>query len=374
MKLSSWTENTNIVWRNLGIKYVRDKNNNIPENSGQIVQKYLFRREDEGFTFTFQGKDGQRKECVRRCLKRAYPTISTPVDDSVKKVHCQLSSEVLSGEIDIGVSIVERQYAKQILNKNGHVETLKFSVYGRKHPLINIRTKLLKKHIRYMRLNNDAYFDNISIQELTTRLASINELNSDDTINSMKLKLKNYERTRNLIVWHDASIISNHSHILFCVNVMFDPAVFYTSAEYREISGNDVDVQSEIERPELYIIGRCRSNDEQLGYIETRIECLKDLAVDVNLKSINEECEEITISDRMRFFHGDGPASALEAGNQKGGYYFCPSCDVNLCNTDIISYSYLQKICSLEDIRHKVLKGTFGKIRSQEGKLALLIG
>ena len=44
---SSWTENTNIVWRNLGIKYVRDKNNNIPENSGQIVQKYLFRREDE---------------------------------------------------------------------------------------------------------------------------------------------------------------------------------------------------------------------------------------------------------------------------------------------------------------------------------------
>ena len=62
---SSWTENTNIVWRHLGIKYVRDKNNNILENSGQIVQKYLFEREVEGFTFTFQGKDVQRKEHVR---------------------------------------------------------------------------------------------------------------------------------------------------------------------------------------------------------------------------------------------------------------------------------------------------------------------
>ena len=143
--------------------------------------------------------------------------MSTPVDNSVKKIDCQLSKEVLSGEIAIGVSIVERQYVKQILNKNGLVETLKFSVHGRKHPLINICMKLLKKHLRYTRINNDAYFDNISIQELTTRLASINELNCDDSINSMKLKLKKYERTRNLIVWHDASVISNHSHILFCV-------------------------------------------------------------------------------------------------------------------------------------------------------------
>ena len=100
---------------------------------------------------------------------------------------------------------------------------------------------------------------------------------------------------------------------------MYDPAVFYTSIEYQEISGDNVDVQAEIESPELYIIGRCRSNDEQLGYIETRLECLKDMGVGVNLKTINNQYDDLTINDRMRFFHGDGPAAAFDAGNQKGG-------------------------------------------------------
>ena len=113
-------------------------------------------------------------------------------------------------------------------------------------------------------------------------------------------------------MWHDASVIANHSHILFCVNVMYDPAVFYTSIEYQEISGDNVDVQAEIESPELYIIGRCCSNDEQLGYIETRLECLKDMGVGVNLKTINNQYDDLTIN-------GDGPAATFEAGNQRGG-------------------------------------------------------
>ena len=37
-----------------------------------------------------------------------------------------------------------------------------------------------------------------------------------------------------------------------------------------------MNVQSFIETPEeLYLLGRCRSNDEQLGYVEIRTECLK---------------------------------------------------------------------------------------------------
>ena len=31
-----------------------------------------------------------------------------------------------------------------------------------------------------------------------------------------------------------------------------------------------MDVQNFIETPELYLSERCRSNDEQLGYVETR--------------------------------------------------------------------------------------------------------
>ena len=53
-----------------------------------------------------------------------------------------------------------------------------------------------------MRRNSDAYFENIDIATL----------NCDDSINTMKQKLKNFERTRNIIMWHDASVIANHSH------------------------------------------------------------------------------------------------------------------------------------------------------------------
>ena len=84
-------------------------------------------------------------------------------------------------------------------------------------------------------------------------------------------------------IWHDGSSINNHGHILFCVNVIYDPAVFYTSREYEEKFNAKVNVQSVIEAPELYIVGRCANNDKQLVYIETRISCLNDLKTSIQL-------------------------------------------------------------------------------------------
>ena len=45
----------------------------------------------------------------------------------------------------------------------------------------------------------------------------------------------------------------NHGHILFNVHVMYDPAVIYTSEEYKKLIGYDVNVQREVEAPALYI-------------------------------------------------------------------------------------------------------------------------
>ena len=154
----------------------------------------------------------------------------------------------------------------------------------------------------------------------------------------MKEKLKKYERSRHFVTWHDASVIANHGHILFNVHVMYDHAVFYTSDEYKELTGCNVNIQKEVEGPQLYIIVRCKSNDEQLSYIETRIECLEELKTDLQLRSIDEKYEGILLNDSMRLFKGDGPAIAFEAGNQKGGYYLCPCCVVHACLTDDISH------------------------------------
>ena len=100
---------------------------------------------------------------------------------------------------------------------------------------------------------------------------------------------------------------------MFAVNVLYDEAVFYITDEYETLSEIKMDVQSFIETPELHLLGRCRSNDEQLGYVKTNTECLKEF-------NIRLHAGYIPIADVIRFFHGEGPAMQCEAGNQRGGH------------------------------------------------------
>ena len=360
---SSWTNETSVVWKQLGEQFVRGKDNEIKGHFGQVAKEYLKDKEIEGFQFTFKGKD-ENKPRTRRALKRVYKDLSVPTDISAKKVKLLLSDKIRTGEIEIGENIVEREYKKLITNELGNVVTCTFSVNGRKHPLSNLRVKFFKKHCKFMRLNSDSYFENLQQAELCQRLNFLGELNLDENIHDMKKRLKKYERSRHFVVWHDASVIANHGHILSNIHIMYDPAVFYTSDEYKKLTGYDVNVQREVEAPELYIIGRCKSNDEQLAYIETRVECLEGLKTDFPLNTIDEKYEGIILNDSMRLFKGDGPAVAFEAGNQKGGYYFCPCCDVHACLTDDISHCYQQRIKSIKDIQRKVVKGRFGSKNS----------
>ena len=126
-----------------------------------------------------------------------------------------------------------------------------------------------------------------------------------------------FSTTRHLQLWHDASCLSNHGFILFTVNALYDPAVDFFASHLFVFNIRIINIQSEIEKPQLYMIGRCRSNDEQLAYVETRVECLQELGEAMRSNSISS-------TDIMRVFHGDAPAAQLEAGQQKGGHYFCP--------------------------------------------------
>ena len=188
----------------------------------------------------------------------------------------------------------------------------------KKHSLRALRIKFLNKYKQFMRLNPDSYFKNISKEALIKRFQYIDEsIHVTENLSDLKERLKKFERTRNLQLWHDGSCITNHGHILFCIKVLYDRAVFYTSLEYYDKFKTKKDVQRLVETPELYMIGRCANNDEQLGYIETRVACLKGLKNGIHLSELDQSYENIVLNDTMRFFHGDGPASALEAGNQK---------------------------------------------------------
>lgn len=58
--------------------------------------------------------------------------------------------------------------------------------------------------------------------------------------------------------------------ISFMTSTLYDPAVFLTNQEYREKYPEIplVDIQSEVERPYLYILGQSTSSDlDQLSYL-----------------------------------------------------------------------------------------------------------
>lgn len=67
--------------------------------------------------------------------------------------------------------------------------------------------------------------------------------------------------------------------MLFLVREVFDPAVHLTNQEQKEKQGGKgVDVQSAIEAPHLYMLGAAGAKDsDQLAFIPTRRECLKEL-------------------------------------------------------------------------------------------------
>ena len=93
------------------------------------------------------------------------------------------------------------------------------------HPLLEIRRKFLEKQEPYMRLNTDEYFDNLQEHELTERLNIIGEFDKNEDLDTMKRKLKFFERSRHLQIWHDGSSVANHSHIMLSVNVLYDPVI-----------------------------------------------------------------------------------------------------------------------------------------------------
>ena len=76
----------------------------------------------------------------------------------------------------------------------------------------------------------------------------------------------------------DGSTILNHGHLLYLIQCLYDLAFYYSSAEMREKGYSDIDVPALVERPHIYILGKCNAKEvDQLSYVDTRRECLEQL-------------------------------------------------------------------------------------------------
>ena len=237
------------------------------------------------------------------------PTPQT--NDGLKQT---LRLKIQNGQYTVGELIVPKKYEKFVLDKDGNVKKEEFIIEGRKRPLDEIRQKTLMKHKDYTRQHPEHYYDDMSRIDVSNRLSELNEFDDGEGLTVMRRKLKKIERQRHLLVWHDHSTVANHGHLVFMVSCIYDPAFHLTPQEYHQKTGKWIDIQMEVEKPEIYIAGRCRSNDvEQLAYIETRCDCLSKLANQMDVSP------GVPVTDVMRFFKGDGPAVAFETGQPKGG-------------------------------------------------------
>ena len=159
--------------------------------------------------------------------------------------------------------------------------------------------------------------------EVRTRLMQLGEdaTTGEESEIEAKERLKAMERKQHLMIWGDNSALLNHGHLLLTVNLVYDEALYFTNEEMKANGKGDIDVQSVVERPHVYILGRCGSSEvDQLAYINTRKDCLQSL--DIKITTANG----VEITDIVRFFHGDGPKQKFEAGEQKGGNAGCASC------------------------------------------------
>ena len=283
-------------WRNLAI--IHAPNLHTP-NKGQILKEWA---RNQGVDVKEKSKD--RKLTVRR-KRLTYPeSMAMPSLPTKIAVRTRVTEMIKSGIINIGEMVVPRTVTKLVLKDNKLIERTS-TVSGRKISMKTIREKAMEKTKRFMRLRTNEDFDGLTVGEIETlhdKYASGNRKNL--AIEDKLLEIKGYERTRSLIMWHDGSSILSHGYLLFMISIMFDEAVFFTAEELNIKE----DIQATVEEPYVYMIAMCKSNDEQLAYSSTRLECLEELKEPIMVGNI-------AIQDKLRAFHGDGPAAALEVSS-----------------------------------------------------------
>ncbi|KAI8481571.1 hypothetical protein Bbelb_406710 [Branchiostoma belcheri] len=325
-----------------------------------IVKNFLLDNEvnlDRLSTFRVKGKEPK----ARRCLNKVYSEITGPKTRCNKQVKDEIKDMLKSGELSMGELIVPQTHTKVTL-KDGKVIEEEVTTAGRKIPLNEIQEKLLKKHVEDGFLRPQENYDTMDETTVTRLLEEINENNDTLSLEEKKEKLKTLRTTRHLCRWLDHSTILNTGYLLVTVHTLYDPAVYYTAKELEEQGRGQVDIQSEVEKPEVYLLARSRGSiAEQLLYSDCQRSDLQSLSETVQYK-------DNQVTDWMRCFIGDGPAQWVEAGEQHIGTYGCSAgCGAPMSRFADLGFCFRRKVKSLEERRQVVVSLPSGASENNKG-------
>ena len=190
--------------------------------------------------------------------------ITVPVDQSNTQGIKQLKEKIEKGICKVGDLLVPQEFKKIAINQ-GKIATENVCISGRKIPLKEIRNELLDRNRRYMHPTTDEELNKLTEMDLVKYLKDINYYNiTNYDAETLKQKIKTFQRTRYLMMWLDYSTIGGHSYLLMMIACMYDPACYFTDIEFHQKYIELVNIQAIVETRMIHILARCPSNDQLL--------------------------------------------------------------------------------------------------------------
>ena len=343
--IENWPTDTTINWSEVA----RD-HGITGKNAGQVVKEFT---EKEGID-TSHIATPKRKPTMRpKMRKLPGGEVSIPSNPSIGAIETEIRSMISSGRFTLGEECVPYTLTKYSM-VSGVMTPHELQVQGRKVPLTEIRQRLLHRQLKYMRLTPESTIATMTRPELTKRLNMKFDGKSEEELREL---LCQAQKSRSLCMWHDHATILKMGFVMVTVHIMYDPVVFYTEDEYQELHpGADVNIQAEVEQPEIHLLALGSSSvEDQAFLIGDRLSCILELSEPVKTES------GIEITDTLRYFTGDHPATQFEQGSKQGGHYKCAVCGTkeNLFNDQ--AHTLQHKWRNVQQLQTVAISGRYGR-------------
>ena len=340
--LENWPAGTAINWSAVGREHGIEG-----KNAGQIAREFAEARELD--VEEIMSSTPKRKPTNRPCKRKLPGTnVSIPSNPPIHAIEAEIKSMITSGRFTLGEECAPFKITKYVM-ENDTLAPRDTLVQARKVPLKQLRQRLLKKHQKYMRLTPAR---DMGEQKVRAILEKANYTNLDAMTHEEQCEALDHAQTsRALCFWHDHATILKMGFIMITVHVMYDSLVFLTDDEYH----SDINIQSEVEQPEVYILSAgSSSGEDQAALVGERITCLLDLPTPVQTDS------GMAITDTVRFFTGDHPAAQYEQGSKHGGYYKCGACGCHEALFSDQAHALTHVWRPLEELQSLAIGGTLG--------------
>ena len=169
-------------------------------NGGQTVKE--FARQSGLDVVHLDGRQEHTRQRVRK-RKLIGGEVSVPCTPTVTKLKEQREAMIERGELHVGIPCATNSLTRTTVKQNKVVQEVR-ELKGRKIPLFHLRQKLLEQQLQFMRCETDAQLNERTHSELLEQLRKFNiEHDSECTTQQLQEKLKQVQRSRHLLFWHD---------------------------------------------------------------------------------------------------------------------------------------------------------------------------